>query len=285
MSVDPLSPDYPYYTPYQFAGNKPIRYVDLDGLEEYDPLQDPLLIPTLVQTVASDIRKSAINLLVWRPLRVVKYEANGETQFVYFGLRAENSIDEFGKEDHIDLNVNWRSTNSVSFLEEVADYVNIIGIKGFGIEDIVLSKNFSKTQYTQVLKRLGQKSAPRAKWIKENIDSWSDFSKKYQKQISGVEPGGTINIKTLNNDRGVNFDGVDPDGVLIDAKGKYDFLLKKGWAQEGLIEQGLRQLDAAKDLGVKVRWYFAEEGAAEAVQKIFKQNNIDIEVIHKAADF
>ncbi|RME97872.1 MAG: hypothetical protein D6772_09825 [Bacteroidetes bacterium] len=34
MSVDPLSPDYPWYTPYQFAGNMPIWAIDLHGLEE-----------------------------------------------------------------------------------------------------------------------------------------------------------------------------------------------------------------------------------------------------------
>jgi RHS repeat-associated protein len=34
LSVDPLAPEYPWYTPYQFAGNKPIWAVDLDGLEE-----------------------------------------------------------------------------------------------------------------------------------------------------------------------------------------------------------------------------------------------------------
>lgn len=32
--MDPLAADYPWYTPYQFAGNKPIWTVDLDGLEE-----------------------------------------------------------------------------------------------------------------------------------------------------------------------------------------------------------------------------------------------------------
>lgn len=32
-SVDPLSKSYPYYTPYQFAGNTPIFAIDLDGLE------------------------------------------------------------------------------------------------------------------------------------------------------------------------------------------------------------------------------------------------------------
>ncbi len=35
LSVDPITSQYPWYTPYQFAGNKPIWAVDLDGLEEY----------------------------------------------------------------------------------------------------------------------------------------------------------------------------------------------------------------------------------------------------------
>jgi RHS repeat-associated protein len=35
LSVDPLSASYPWYTPYQFAGNKPIICLDLDGLEEW----------------------------------------------------------------------------------------------------------------------------------------------------------------------------------------------------------------------------------------------------------
>ncbi|GAA4852539.1 hypothetical protein GCM10023331_41190 [Algivirga pacifica] len=34
LSVDPLTKSYPWYTPYQFAGNKVIWAVDLDGLEE-----------------------------------------------------------------------------------------------------------------------------------------------------------------------------------------------------------------------------------------------------------
>jgi RHS repeat-associated protein len=35
LSVDPLTGGYPYYTPYQFAGNMPITAIDLDGLEQY----------------------------------------------------------------------------------------------------------------------------------------------------------------------------------------------------------------------------------------------------------
>lgn len=35
LSIDPLTKDYPWYTPYQFAGNKPIEAIDLDGAEEF----------------------------------------------------------------------------------------------------------------------------------------------------------------------------------------------------------------------------------------------------------
>jgi RHS repeat-associated protein len=34
-SVDPLSNSYPFYTPYQFAGNSPLANIDLDGLEQW----------------------------------------------------------------------------------------------------------------------------------------------------------------------------------------------------------------------------------------------------------
>jgi RHS repeat-associated protein len=33
LSVDPLASSFPYYTPYQFAGNTPLQAVDLDGEE------------------------------------------------------------------------------------------------------------------------------------------------------------------------------------------------------------------------------------------------------------
>ena len=33
LSVDPLTHSYPFYSPYHFAGNSPIKFVDLDGGE------------------------------------------------------------------------------------------------------------------------------------------------------------------------------------------------------------------------------------------------------------
>jgi len=41
--LDPLTDDYPHYTPFQYAGNEPIANVDLDGLEELSALS---AIPT-----------------------------------------------------------------------------------------------------------------------------------------------------------------------------------------------------------------------------------------------
>jgi len=35
LSTDPLSKEYPWYTPYQYAGNTPIQAIDLDGAEEF----------------------------------------------------------------------------------------------------------------------------------------------------------------------------------------------------------------------------------------------------------
>ncbi len=37
LSVDPLTREYPWYTPYQFAGNSPIKFIDLDGCEPAEP--------------------------------------------------------------------------------------------------------------------------------------------------------------------------------------------------------------------------------------------------------
>ena len=33
LSTDPIAFSFPWYTPYQFAGNNPIKFIDLDGLE------------------------------------------------------------------------------------------------------------------------------------------------------------------------------------------------------------------------------------------------------------
>jgi RHS repeat-associated protein len=40
ISVDPLTSEFPWYSTFQFAGNNPIKFIDLDGAEPKDPGKD-----------------------------------------------------------------------------------------------------------------------------------------------------------------------------------------------------------------------------------------------------
>ena len=40
LSTDPLAKTFPFYTPYQFSGNSPIKFIDLDGGEPTAPQED-----------------------------------------------------------------------------------------------------------------------------------------------------------------------------------------------------------------------------------------------------
>jgi RHS repeat-associated protein len=89
LSEDPLTKDYPWYTPYQFAGNKPIWAIDLDGLEEY--------IATDFYNAAGQLYKTQITIIgAWHTASTtgphvivhrssVEYAANGNATVTYNG--------------------------------------------------------------------------------------------------------------------------------------------------------------------------------------------------------
>jgi len=67
LSVDPLARKFAYYTPYQFAGNRPIWAVDLDGREDewYMKAWEKTKYGTgKMVTVASDVVEGTANSLV-----------------------------------------------------------------------------------------------------------------------------------------------------------------------------------------------------------------------------
>ncbi len=58
MSIDPIAKKYPELTPYQFSGNNPIKFIDLDGLEPaYNEINTPL---GTVRRLASDQLQGAV---------------------------------------------------------------------------------------------------------------------------------------------------------------------------------------------------------------------------------
>ena len=76
LSVDPLMKDYPWYTPYQFAGNMPINCIDIDGLEpesmidKNGKLTEPMVS---VLNAAFLWEKASLTNATWRPYT---YDAN-----------------------------------------------------------------------------------------------------------------------------------------------------------------------------------------------------------------
>mgnify|MGYP001161416478 CR=1 FL=1 len=52
FAVDPLSPGYPELTPYQFSSNRPIDYIELEGLEGVPYGDDAFVDGTVQNTFA-----------------------------------------------------------------------------------------------------------------------------------------------------------------------------------------------------------------------------------------
>jgi len=71
LSVDPLAASYPWYTPYQFAGNNPIIAIDLDELEE------------AIVTKYKINNKTRISIKLINPNERVDHLAHGKLGFDY----------------------------------------------------------------------------------------------------------------------------------------------------------------------------------------------------------
>ena len=88
LSVDPLAPDYPELTVYQFASNTPIMAIDLDGLEMMPAisLEDLLNRTKLFIMSEAELRlKNAMNSIKNSTLDYIKDVANYRPLTMFFG--------------------------------------------------------------------------------------------------------------------------------------------------------------------------------------------------------
>ncbi|NCU05663.1 MAG: hypothetical protein GXC73_16960, partial [Chitinophagaceae bacterium] len=88
LSIDPLTKAYPWYTPYQYAGNKPIRYVDRDGLEEAEANIENNMVYQTYQIKAS-VTNTLIRLSPNREKNKLK------TEFAKAGITDETFINNY----------------------------------------------------------------------------------------------------------------------------------------------------------------------------------------------
>ena len=51
FAIDPLTSDYPWYTPYSFSGNKVIAFTELEGLEEKSAIRKPVKIKSELKPI------------------------------------------------------------------------------------------------------------------------------------------------------------------------------------------------------------------------------------------
>ncbi|HEY4877043.1 MAG TPA: RHS repeat-associated core domain-containing protein, partial [Puia sp.] len=73
LSLDPLKEKFSWYSPYQYAGNKPIWAIDLGGLEE---------------VTLSDVWNNKANIIDWLSS---KWEMNGGAKGITYNTASEFS--------------------------------------------------------------------------------------------------------------------------------------------------------------------------------------------------
>ena len=84
--------------------------------------------------------------------------------------------------------------------------------------------------------------------------------------------GGFVQFENLVGD-------VVQDGkLIIKQKSFYHVEEMPKFAQDKVIQEALRQIDAAKVAEYKVEWLVSEEKAVEQLKRLFKKMDIDIEV-------
>lgn len=108
LSVDPLAPEYPWYSPYHFAGNTPIRAIDVDGLEPMDINNNPTNDPSEVHHY--NWRKGEGFMDAMRSLRAIGYEMPWEAIMdANWDLVGHFKGDPYDQtnEEHMHLNTTW----------------------------------------------------------------------------------------------------------------------------------------------------------------------------------
>ena len=83
LSADPLTAKYPFYSPYQFAGNMPIKFIDLDGSE-------PDLCPLNFGDINTKSSRGILHKIDFKSVLSFVYKV--ETKYTTVILSEENKL-------------------------------------------------------------------------------------------------------------------------------------------------------------------------------------------------
>ncbi|MES2731761.1 MAG: RHS repeat-associated core domain-containing protein, partial [Bacteroidota bacterium] len=110
LSVDPLSPKYPWYTPYQFAGNMPIEAIDLDGLEP--------------KSTKEGFWEGVGNALLEGSIKILDHIANNPD---IDGYGYSNNMKPATKERRAQYEINWSQQLNPNYQIEALSYNVVLG--------------------------------------------------------------------------------------------------------------------------------------------------------------
>ena len=288
LSVDPLASSYPWYTPYQFAGNKPIRFIDLDGLEEAEPGvnnsiwgENEMLPARLVMTTYFDLKHSIFNVLM-SPIRG-HIPFNGQMK-----LNAAYAKDEYGNEIfETTYGVVPTESKGKEALNIGLDLVNVLAAGKMDAGDFISMKiPNAVSQTTKIIREIAYKTTATVQ--NANLSgSWTKVKRNgngmdYQTLVTGRNYDKATGEAEEFVHNGVHFDGYS-GGILYEAKDKYKQFINKQtgdfWfdGTNALISEANRQISAAG--GNHLRWVFSERETLEATRRLLERNEVDVNKI------
>jgi len=270
LSVDPLFRRYSWLTPYQFASNKPVWAIDIDGNEGgiRSPLGDENIISvesaSRINPKISQYAQSASNSFVGD----VKSLGKSKTYVDALDFFSLMFLPDVGS--HMDENDQKRYNvveNEINTIKNIPNW----GPKEWGSATGHLAFQILLGKALKFAGGLGR--AITGTWVAENTAGWSESAIAYQEYVTGARSGSAFEVN------GVKFDGIRKN-TLLEAKSSYDnFVNKKtgefySWfrGKNSLVDQAQRQIKGAD--GASIEWNFSSQKSLDATQKLFKENNI-----------
>jgi len=258
LSVDPIAAIYPELTPYQFAENSPILFVDLDGLEKALPwyLREnknggkPVLTLGLGNLPTTKRIENYENLPIPAQTKAGIFAINA-LKSAWNGIANtwNDGMDGKTGTDMLRETVQGLEKVKPSDFKKVETWENLAGAAiTIYVSKRLFSFEFSPTATKTISGR----------WVAESTKGWSARAIEFQEHVTGVKAGNALEIN------GVKFDGIKGN-TLLEAKNGYNNWVSSKTGEfynsfkgkNGLLNQARRQLEAAN--GADLEWHFSNQ--------------------------
>jgi RHS repeat-associated protein len=106
LSVDPLTESYPFYTPYQFAGNIPISCIDLEGAEpkwmvnEAGKFTKPIIA---LYSAAFNYKAARMSMIEFKHYNWTKYMVQTEYLHMWYNPKCMNYCENTNPQEYLNI--------------------------------------------------------------------------------------------------------------------------------------------------------------------------------------